>query len=140
VSIMKKRRDKKRKNIHNEFVNQIFENPKLIGINGEIVKKIRFPKSLFRPEKEISDLIVVERKRKNEIDIHLIEVKTGLFLKGAQLQCATALKYFLVEFQQWKRVLGINNGGIRICSEIIWCKKFEVPAKIEKISESVIFL
>jgi len=137
-----KRRQKpieKKSKLHDRWVEEIFKEPaKLpIKIQGEIIRKLKFPKSVFT-KKELADLILVAKKEKI-IHIFFIEIKTGLFGGGkAKQQVKTALKFFLKEFNFWKEKLEIRNYEIKkiiIHSLLIWIDKTAVPPSLRVESQ-----
>jgi len=133
-------REKKSK-FHNKWVEEIFKNPaKLpIKIEGEIIKKLKFPKSFFgkRDKRELTDIILVTKKEEI-IHIYFVEIKTGIFANvvKAKYQIKTALTFFLKEFDFWKEKLEIKSyDRMVIHSLLIWVDKTVVPPSLKLESE-----
>jgi len=138
----------KRAKLHDKIVEKIFETPKTlpIEINGEVIKKLKFPKSVI-DKKEFADIIFVTLKEKT-LNIYFIELKTGLFWGGkAKQQIKTATNLFIKEFKQfkqfWEKKLGIEKldfEKITVHSMLVWFDKTEVFPKLKIESSKKIII
>jgi hypothetical protein len=134
--------------LHDRIVEKIFEKPKElpIEINGEIIKKLKFPKSVI-DKREFADIIFVTLKEKT-LNIYFIELKTGLLWGGkARHQIKTATNLFIKEFEQlktlWKKKLGIENleiEKITVHSILVWFDKTEIFPKLKIESSKKIII
>jgi hypothetical protein len=126
---------------HNKLIEKISREPeKYLPIKGEIRKIIQFPHSLVNG-RELADLIVFTHSTENGSEIfnlYFIELKTGA-MKGAKAvwQIKTALKYFLLEFEDWKkRIFGIPQESqipVTVNSLLVWWNEV-IPPRLEIIS------